>query len=304
MVIVGCAIPQLADGQTPNAGANHAGEVFLSVTVTDKYGRWVSGLSKEQFKIYEEKQAQEITSFSSEEGPLSVGILIDVSGSALDYIDDALEAVKYFVKGCKTETEYFVIAFDVKQELIQESTDQSDKVMDAINGLGSIKPKALTAFFDALDVGLEKVSKGKHARKALLVFSDAVDNESKRSFSDIKRKLRSLDVNLYALKSGPYGPHDEWAIKEIVELTGQTGGRAMFTDGRVELAQAAYRTAEELRYQYRLGFKPQSDRSNKHRDQWRNIDVKVELPRPVAAKIGKVNVRARRGYNPGLAPMK
>ena len=273
-------------------------EVMFYVTVMNDRGEWVGGLTPQNFKIREGKINHEISSFSSAESPVSVGILVDASSSSVAFIGRIADAMTYFIKASTPETEYFVLKFDTQQSLLVESTTIGENVLSSLRGL-TATPRANTALFDAIGAGVEKLAKGRHAKKALIVFTDAGENSSKQSFEQIRRRLRRSDILLYSLNcQDPSDSASQWGQRGqawIDSLTKVTGGRSMYPADAKELSEVAYRTGEELRYQYRVGFKPKSEAGAKG-DEWRKFEIELNVSPSVKSRVGKMRVIAREGY--------
>jgi len=272
-------------------------EVSLYVTVTNARGEWIGGLTADNFKVREGKSDYELSSFSSEETPVTVGILIDTSGSSVTYLGKIAEAMSYFIKASKQETEMFVMVFNTRHDVLVEPTSDRDHLMKALLAL-KVTPKGNTALFDSIEAGLDKLSKSKHAKRALIVFSDAQENASKLSFDDLRKKVRGSNALLYNVNvQDPADASSQLAQKSmdwIDQLTTLTGGRSMYAIKPGELFQLSYRTGEELRYQYRIGFRPSLGASKPH--EWRKIGVKLNVAPAVKSRIGEMRIRAREGY--------
>ena len=141
--------------------------ITLTVTVTDTYGRYVSGLSKSAFTVLDEKQPQEITFFSDDDSPVSVGVIFDVSGSMSgDKIKRAREALSKFIQTSHNSDEYFLIAFNSRAQLLLDKTRDGNAVLDKLT---FVQTKNNTALYDACYLGVEKVQRGLHPKRALLV---------------------------------------------------------------------------------------------------------------------------------------
>lgn len=292
------SLVQFVTGQSP-AKDVAKDEVILYVSAADKYGRSVGGLKSEYFKVREEKEPQSITAFSFADEPISVGILIDISGSTEGYLKSEFDAMAHFIKESAPGTEFFVMTFNTKQELLVDWTRTSD---DALRKLATIAiaPKSNTALFDAMDAALTKIAGGTHQRKAIVMFGDGMDNASKNSYGEIKSKWRRSEVQLYTLNSrsaaDALSQMAGQADSRMEELTGLSGGRAAFVATSTELNDQAARAAVELRTQYRIAYKPTFDIGNRKFDVWRDVEVSVDLPADLANGFGKVKARTRRGY--------
>src|SRR6185369_14447291 len=141
--------------------------ITLTVTVTDTYGRYVSGLSKGAFAVFDNKQQQEITYFSDDDSPVSVGVIFDVSGSMSgDKVRRARDALSKFIQTSHDSDEYFLIAFNSRAQLLLDRTRDGDSVL---NKLTFVETKSQTALYDACYLGVEKVQRGAHPKRALLL---------------------------------------------------------------------------------------------------------------------------------------
>ncbi len=279
--------PSLEQAPAVRLGVNL---VIVPVTVMDPYDRFVTGLRKEHFEIYDEKVKQEIVFFSEEDAPLSIGIIFDVSGSMREKIGRARVALRRFLDTSHPDDEFFVIAFNHQPQLVQDFTESADTVMSR---LILTVPAGRTALYDATYLGIEKVRQGKHARKALLIISDGQDNSSRYTYNQLRDLVKESDVQIYAI--GIFGLYERATSNEALgrsileEITSLTGGRAFFPDTPVELDDVLTRIALELRHQYSLGFYPTTP---PREGEWRRIRVRVNPPRG----LPRLTVRAREGY--------
>jgi Ca-activated chloride channel family protein len=171
--------------------------ITLTVTVTDTYGRYVSGLSKSAFAVFDNKQQQEITYFSDDDSPVSVGVIFDVSGSMSgDKVKRARDALAKFIQTSHDSDEYFLIAFNSRAQLLLDRTRDGDSIL---NKLTFVETKSQTALYDACYLGVEKVQRGAHPKRALLLISDGQDNDSRYTFNELRKLLKESDVTLYAI---------------------------------------------------------------------------------------------------------
>src|ERR1700720_1841339 len=170
--------------------------ISFNVTVTDPYGRLVSGLSKSVFTVYDEKQQQEITLFSDDDAPVSIGIVFDLTGSVSgDKVKRAREALGHFLETSHNKDEYFLITLQNGQAyLTLDRTRDSQAVLDKLT---FVQTKGNTAFYDGVYLAAEKVQRGAHPKRALLVISDGQDNNSRYTFSDLQKLLKESDVTVY-----------------------------------------------------------------------------------------------------------
>src|ERR1043166_2362668 len=171
--------------------------ITFNVTVTDIYGRFVSGVGKNAFAIFDEKTQQDITFFSDEDAPVSVGILFDVSGSMSgDKGRRARDALAHFVQTSHDRDEYFLIGFNSRAQLLMDRTRDGQAVLDKLT---FVQTKNNTALYDACYLGVERVQRGTHPKRALLLISDGQDNNSRYTFGELRRVLKESDVVLYAI---------------------------------------------------------------------------------------------------------
>lgn len=265
--------------------------ITLTVTVTDTYGRYVSGLNKNAFTILDEKQPQDITFFSDDDAPVSVGVIFDVSGSMSgDKIKRAREALSKFIQTSHESDEYFLIAFNSRAQLLLDKNRDGNAVLDKLT---FVETHGQTALYDAVYLGVEKVQRGTHPKRALLVISDGQDNSSRYTFDNLRRLLKESDVTVYGigiLSGNDAGSSLGMEGQGILdELSGVSGGKAFFPRSGVEMDDIFEQIALELRHQYSIGYKP----LNFTRDgKWRRIKVKVTPPRG----LPRLFVRSKEGY--------
>ena len=265
--------------------------ITLTVTVTDTYGRYVSGLSQKAFTILDEKQPQEITFFSDDDSPVSVGVIFDVSGSMSgEKIKNAREALSKFIQTSHNSDEYFLIAFNSRAQLLLDKTRDGNAVLDKLT---FVQTKNNTALYDACYLGVEKVQRGLHPKRALLLISDGQDNNSRYTFNELRRLLKESDVVLYAVgilsggdAGSPLGMEGQGILDELANVS---GGKAFFPRSALEMDDIFEQIALELRHQYSIGYKP-SNFSNDGK--WRKIKVKVTPPRG----LPRLFVRSKEGY--------
>lgn len=260
--------------------------VLATVTVTDRNGRFVTGLERENFKISEDKVSQDIKYFSSEDIPLSVGIILDVSGSMKDKLKTAVEAAITFMKGGSPDDEYFLVEF----------ADQPTGTADFTNDIAKIqsrflfsKAKGRTALYDAVYMGLSKLEKGNNSKRALLLITDGEDNRSRYTFSNVREFVKEKDVQMYAIgiTNGWSDSSAEQGRALLRDLAAISGGNSFFPSSITNLENICRTIATELKYQYVIGY--QSTNNSKD-GEWRKIKVTAEYPN------NKLTVRAKAGY--------
>jgi len=243
--------------------------VLIPVAVTDPMSRFVTGLDKENFKLYEDKVEQEILQFSSEDAPLSVGIVFDTSGSMGAKLQKSRQAVAQFMKTANPEDEFFLIQFNDRPELVVPFTPNTEEIQ---NRLTFIQSKGRTALLDGVYMAMNQMKKARNPRKAILIISDGGDNSSRYTESEVKNAVREADVQIYAI--GIFEPmasrgrtSEELSGPALLgEMTDSTGGRHFEVDNLAELPDVAAKIGIELRNQYVLGFTPKNGtRDGKYR---------------------------------------
>ncbi|HXR14766.1 MAG TPA: VWA domain-containing protein [Terriglobales bacterium] len=263
--------------------------VLVPVTITDPLNRLVTGLDKENFQVFEGKDQQDIRHFSSEDAPVSIGVIFDMSGSMVSKIERAREAVVEFFKTANPLDEFFMVAFADKP---QEVSDFTSSVEDIQGKLVYTVPKGRTALLDAIYLGVSKMRQAKYQKKALLIISDGGDNHSRYTEGEIKSLVKEADVLIYAI--GIYDhymatPEEALGPSLLGEVAELTGGRSFTIDNPNDLADVATKIGIELRNQYVLGYRPKNPG---HDGKWRKIKVKLIPPKG----LPPLKVYAKTGY--------
>jgi Ca-activated chloride channel homolog len=297
--------------------------INVTATVSDDSGRFVSGLRQSDFTIYEDNEKQEISHFSADRVPVSLGILLDVSGSmSPDKMDAARAAINRFAQQLlEPEDELFLMAFSNTADLLADWTTDRRVISRAIL---RADPNGGTAMYDAIAEALPIAGSGRHEKKAILVISDGNDRNSTINVNELRQAIRESEVIVYALgvdgtqrqmpqtspPSNPFpiplpfpipgrggrrypqilGPYGNQGRDERVNadalrrITDDTGGRTEIVRGFRDLDQATARIADELSKQYNLGYSSTRPKDGR----WHTIRVDV--------RDRKLTVRARRGY--------
>ncbi|MFQ5926585.1 MAG: VWA domain-containing protein [Terriglobia bacterium] len=269
--------------------------VLVNVTVTDPYNRLVTGLESQHFKIFEDKEPQEILYFSGEDVPISLGVIFDISGSMgqAGKLKRARQAVVEFFRTANPSDEFFVVTFSNDPEMLVNFTGSVEEVQ---NRLFYRRAGGRTALLDGLYLSLTAMKQANNPKKALLLISDGGDNHSRYNVKDVKTFVREADVQIYAIGIfDPIGSRDApelvWGPTLLSEIAEMTGGR-LFPVGiqnLSELPDISSKISLELRNQYVLGYRP----TNRKRDgTWRKIKVKLNPPRG----LPPLNTYARSGY--------
>jgi Ca-activated chloride channel homolog len=279
-----------SDKQPPSTLKIDVDLVLVNATVTDSLNRYVSGLEANHFQVWEDKVEQKIEYFSAEDVPISVGVIFDVSGSMKDKIATAREAAATFLKSGNPQDEYFLVEFANRPEVASDFTTDITKLQSKL----ILTPaKGMTAMYDSVYLGLEKLKEGSNPKKALLLITDGEDNRSRYTFQNVKDFVKEQDVQIYGI-----GIVDEFNSQlgagrtgraMIEELSDLTGGRSFFPDSVYELEDICTKIAVELKNQYVIGYHS----TNEAKDgKWRKLRMKVNPPKG----IQRLNVRSKQGY--------
>ena len=263
--------------------------VLIPVTITDPLNRLVTGLDKENFTLFEGHEEQDIRHFSSEDAPISLGVIFDVSGSMSNKLDRSQEAVIEFFKTANPQDEFFMVTFADKPQVVADFTSSVEDIQGKM--IYTIA-KGRTALLDAIYLGLAKMRDAKHQKKALLIVSDGGDNHSRYTENEIKSLIREADVMIYGIGIFDFAPPTDeerlgpGLLSDVAELT---GGRSFTITNPNELADVATKIGIELRNQYVLGYRPKSP---VHDGKWRKIKVKLVPPKG----LPPLHVYAKTGY--------
>jgi Ca-activated chloride channel homolog len=263
--------------------------VLVPVTVTDPLNRLVTGLERQDFFVYENNALQKLKSFSSEDAPVSIGIIFDLSGSMTDKINRARSSILEFLHTANPQDEFFVIGFNDRPELITDFTSNVDNIESR---LLTVKPGHRTALLDAIYFGLNKMKQAKNERKALLVVSDGGDNRSRYTESEVRAVVRESDVQIYSIGIfDQYAPTREEQLGPILlhDVSEETGGQLFRVDDLADMADIATKISAELRNQYVLGYKSEDAKRD---GKWRKLKVKLVPPEG----LPQLTVHARTGY--------
>ncbi|MES2391782.1 MAG: VWA domain-containing protein [Acidobacteriota bacterium] len=263
--------------------------VLVPLTVTDLRNRLVTGLERDNFQVFDNNVAQTIKSFGTEDGPLSIGIVFDLSGSMGGKFTRARQALSAFLRTCNPQDEFFVVGFNDRPAVI---VDYTSDVEDVDARMVMLRPEKRTALIDAIYLGVNKLKTARYDRKALLVISDGGDNRSRYTDGELQRAVRESEVQIYTI-----GIFDMFAptVEEqngpllLNGLSEATGGRMFTVIDIDDLGDIAQRISEELRNEYVIGYSP----TDRKRDaSWRKLKVKLIPPPGLPA----MTVHSREGY--------
>jgi Ca-activated chloride channel family protein len=264
--------------------------VSVVISVTDPYGRFVTGLGKDHFEIFDDKVKQQIAHFTDEDAPVSLGIVYDVSGSMKERVSRSIRALRRFIDTSHNDDDFFLIGFNDRAKLVQDFTTSGDNILGK---LMFVNPHGSTALYDAAYLAVEKVQQGRHTKRALLIISDGQDNNSRYTYKELRGRVKEADVQIYAI--GITDPVNDslagFGRGVLEEITRMTGGRAFFPNAynEPELVEICTRIALELRHQYSVGFYPTDIGSEV---KWHKVQIKVNPPRG----LGRLSLSYRDGY--------
>jgi Ca-activated chloride channel family protein len=265
---------------------------LVNLTVTDPLDRMVTGLEKEHFRVFEDGIEQEVLTLSSEDVPVSIGLVFDMSGSMSDKVEKAREAAVQFMRTANPLDQFFLVSFNDRAELTSGFTTSVNELQNRMMFTSS---KGRTALLDAIYLGLNQMRGAQNGKRALLLISDGGDNHSRYNESDIKKYLKEADCQLYAI--GIFDPIDMRSRTPeelegpslLSEMTEMTGGRVFPVGNLSELPDIAAKIGIELRNQYILGYKSSNPQQN---GAWRKIKVKL---RPLKG-LPPLRIYGKTGY--------
>jgi Ca-activated chloride channel family protein len=256
--------------------------VVLPISVTDSLGRFVPGLRRDQFEIYEQDVPQTARFFSTEDVPISVGIILDVSGSMKSKIPRAREAFRRFIEFSNPQDEFFAITFNHR---VTHLADFSDGEV-LLSYLPFLQAKGRTALYDAVYEGVLKLKQGRYGKRVLLVISDGQDNSSRYGFRSLSRLMKESDVQIYTVGTPDPTQYNDYFERQgigiLQHISKLSGGRQFTVYSAATLEPVCIYIARELRQQYTIGYTS----SNSTPDgKWRK--VKVRATRDARFKITK-----------------
>jgi Ca-activated chloride channel family protein len=256
--------------------------VSLTVTVSDSLGRFVTGLDKRHFEVFDDGVKQEIAHFSDEDAPLTLGIIYDVSGSMGDLTSRSFLALRRLFETSHEDDEYFIIAFNDRVKLVQDFTTSPSAIMSRVI---FVKAKGSTALFDGVYLGIEKARQGRYRKRALLIISDGEENSSRYSGRDLREMLKESDVPVYSVGISQLYE----GMGTLQSLSGWSGGMTFAPADEPETRDMYTRIALMLRHQYAIGFYP-TDASRIV--DWHKVRIKVNAPRG----LGRLSLSYKQGY--------
>ncbi len=263
--------------------------VLVPATVTDPMNRLVTGLEKENFEVYDNNVGQVIKSFSTEDAPVTIGIIFDLSGSMTSKFQRARKALSEFMRTSNPQDEFFVVGFNDRPAVIVDYTSDVD---DVEARMVMLKPENRTALIDAIYLGVDKLKQAKFDRKALLIISDGGDNRSRYTEGELRRVVRESDVQIYSIGIfDQYAPTTEEQLGPILlnDICDMTGGRMFRVMDMSDLSDIASRISAELRNEYVIGYRPSDVKQDGN---WRKLKIRLVPPPGLPA----LTVHNRQGY--------
>lgn len=280
--------------------------VVLDVTVTDRSGGFLMGLKSGDFEVTIDKKPAQIVSLSQADSPVSVGFLLDSSGSASQQSSEQTaktflgvrDAIRHFLESSNQANDYFLMAFNTKPQLLADWTSDPAAIVDKFHGL---RVSGNTALYDACYLAVDKLHGGRHKKHALILVSDGMDNLSHYTFIELRDLLRETNVLLYSINFQSdlvQGMLGEEGASILDQLSFISGGKTFSDkDGaplKLKHANAVFEIiATELRNQYTLSIIPNEPLAPK---KWHRIKVKVNLPRGGQPRVKGLSVRTREGF--------
>jgi len=263
--------------------------VLVPLTVTDPLNRLVTGLEAQNFQVFDNNAGQTIKTFSTEDAPVTIGVVFDLSGSMQSKFARARRALTEFLRTSNPQDEFFVVGFNDKPAVVVDYTSDVD---DVEARMIMLHPENRTALIDAVYLGMNKLKDAKYERKALLIISDGGDNRSRYTEGELRRVVRESDVQIYAIGIfDEYAPTEEEQLGPVLlsDIAETTGGRMFKVSDAGDMTDIATRISAELRNEYVVGYRP-SDMKND--GNWRKLKVRL-VPPP---GLPSLTVHFRQGY--------
>jgi len=242
----------------------HSDLVLINALVTDRRGRVITGLDASRFRLFEDGQEQVVKYCVSEDAPVSIGLVLDTSGSMGDKLDLLKQGAIQFVQAANPADEYFVVEFQSRPQVVIPFTIATDQVF---RELAHIQAGGSTALFDAVQVAVHEMKKAAYSRKALLIVSDGMDNHSRHSERSTRRLVSEIDFPIYAINVWQPQYGNRYAIQRrdpetLESISAPTGGRAFAVRDLKKLPAVTELISLEIRHEYVLGYVPPNRDSN------------------------------------------
>lgn len=267
--------------------------VLLDVAVEDRDGRVVTDLRHQDFKVYEDEIEQSISTTSTEETPVSWGLVLDASGSMKGMMQDVYNAAMHVIDEGSKSDEMFIMTFSDRIYMVSEFSSDRHILQTSLRGL---EAQGATAMRDAVASAIDRIRLGKHRKKVLLVVTDGMDNRSRWNRRSLLEKVQESDILIYTV--GILGSmttlemmhQGNAARSELEALAERTGGKAHFPRTMEQCRDTMNRIAMDVSQHYTIGYYP----TNEARDgRWRKVKVAVVKE---GNKKERYIARTRRGY--------
>jgi Ca-activated chloride channel family protein len=273
--------------QAPVFRSGSAELVVLPVVVTDRQGRYVSDLPRDRFSIFDNGRRVPIEIFTNEDTPVTIGLIVDASGSMRSKIGEVIAASLRFARTSNPQDELFAVQFndDVQEVMPDRPFLLAGEFNLLETAISAIRPDGQTALYDGLMAGLDHLAKGSRTRRVLIVISDGGDNASDTKLDAVLARARESNAAIYTI--GIYDENDLDKNPGVLKsLAHTTGGERYLPRSPGDLITACERIAREIRGGYMIGYPPPARDGVYHR-------IKVEIE---ASAGRKLNVRTRPGY--------
>lgn len=261
--------------------------VLLDVSVKDNGGGFVSGLHKDDFKVFEDGKPQTITQFANADIPVTVGLLIDESGSMRAKKPEAVTAALGFITSSNPKDEMFVLNFNEKVHRgLTDTKLFTDNVQELRAALWRSNPQGRTCLYDAIMAGLKQLEMGRQDKKTLIIISDGGDNVSSANFKDVMNLVEQSPATIYTI--GVYDDDDADKNPDVLRKLAAISGGEFYKPPKIEdIVPVCRRIAKDIRTRYTIGYIPNAAEGKKMRH------IKVQV---TAADHGKLVARTRTTY--------
>ncbi|QQS41843.1 MAG: VWA domain-containing protein [Acidobacteriota bacterium] len=307
LTLFALAIPAFA--QDPDTITVETNLVNIGVTVKDRSGNHVTGLTKDNFEIYDNGKKQEVVLFSDEAAPVSYGFVYDLHPEFSERQKRVLESIREFTARLREEDDFFTIVFNKRGSLVLDFVPTVEQVARHLSLDEKNEPNSL---YDAIFLAAEKAEERPNTKRTLIVISDGKDDDSHHSFSELSKRLRGLNVQVFSvlvndendlrysditLEKRPRALDTDLTLDRaaLEELSKESGGRAQETVDRdlVNLVGIYNRISMEMRFQYSVGFYPDESDGKWHK-------LKVNIDHPIQGR--RLKLTYRKGYQSAPAP--
>ena len=286
------ALAALAAGICPGGSAIRVQSdlVLINASVTDSHGNLVNNVAPSRFHVFEDGLEQVIQSFSGEETPASIGLVLDISGSMGDKLDLAKKSALQFVSTANPGDEHFLVEVRQRATVVLPFTNDVNVLLRTIS---EVRANGSTALFDAIHLAVSEVRRARHARKALLVISDGLDNHSRYTERETRRLLSELGFPIYTINLWqPQRSGSRYAMARtdpgtLEALAMPTGGRSYTVRDLKQLDQITQQISQAIRHEYVLAYVPSPRKPDgKYHRVKVDIDQRAGEPLKVSHRAG------------------